>query len=174
MKVQCAHTEMKNIPGWDGYLASSSGRVISEKTGLSVKEIQRKDGYLNVQLYSRTEGKYRLQLAHRLVCSAFLGPSALEVNHKNGDKADNRLSNLEWATRSQNIRHSIEGLGNRHARSGCENANARITSEQHSQIVRWRKAGVLEPGEMAKFFGVNKETIMMHMRKAKSLAKATA
>ena len=57
MKVQCAHTEMKNIPGWDGYLASSSGRVISEKTGLSVKEIQRKDGYLNVQLYSRTEGR---------------------------------------------------------------------------------------------------------------------
>lgn len=52
---------------------------------------------------------------HRLVAAAFLpgDPARPEVNHKDGDKRNNAVSNLEWATRGENVRHSSRVLGNR-------------------------------------------------------------
>lgn len=47
---------------------------------------------------------------HKLVLLAFLWDSLLEVNHKNGIKTDNRLENLEYCTRGDNIRHSYRSL----------------------------------------------------------------
>lgn len=50
---------------------------------------------------------------HRLVAHAFIDgfEAGLVVNHKSGDRADNRVENLEWATHSENIRHSFTDLG---------------------------------------------------------------
>lgn len=166
--------ETRDIPGWPLYQATSGGRVISKSTGLPVKEIGRKDGYVNVHLFSHKDGHkkiYRLQLAHRLICKAFHGDSDLEVNHLDGNKTNNAAHNLEWTTRSGNILHSIHVLGNRYALSGPENSNAKISLEDHRKIVRWHRNKVLEPGEIAKFFGVNKETVMIHIRQAKRLEK---
>lgn len=65
-------------------------------------------GYLQVQALDR-----RKHLVHRLVASAFVDGfrTGLVVNHKNGDRADNRSENLEWVTRSENERHSYRVLG---------------------------------------------------------------
>lgn len=51
---------------------------------------------------------------HRLVASTFLitSPERVEVNHKDGDKANNRADNLEWCTPSENMLHSTYVLGN--------------------------------------------------------------
>lgn len=67
-------------------------------------------GYLTVNL--GTEGVCKNTLVHRLVAIAFLGPPPPlhEVNHKNGKRSDNRLENLEWVTRSQNVAHSHREL----------------------------------------------------------------
>lgn len=69
---------------------------------------QNPNGYMKVLL--SMNGKREQFLLHRLVALHFL-PNPYnheQVNHKNGDKTDNSVSNLEWVNRSQNIQHSLE------------------------------------------------------------------
>jgi hypothetical protein len=88
------------------YLVSSLGRIYSN---VSLKILNTNPhkitGYVNVPLGSRQGGKtYRL---HRLVAQAFI-PNPFnkkEVNHKNKDKEDNRVENLEWMNAWENQAH---------------------------------------------------------------------
>lgn len=89
------------------YQVSDQGRVMN-KRGLVMKPVKLTTGYLQVMLKSRKN-----QSVHRLVAMAFCQGFApgLVVNHKNGDKTDNRSENLEWLTSSENIRHGYRVLG---------------------------------------------------------------
>lgn len=71
-------------------------------------------GYAQVRL--PIGGKYKWVSVARLVLQAFTGVVGDEVNHKNGLRLDNRLENLEWTTRSENMRHSYKVLGRQHPR----------------------------------------------------------
>jgi len=64
-------------------------------------------GYVRVALW--VENRRTEHLVHRLVAAAFCdeGPAGAEVNHKDGDKLNNVAANLEWVTRSENIRHRV-------------------------------------------------------------------
>lgn len=83
------------------YLASSEGRI-KRKDGKLYK------GYVDeyVRVGFRINGTMRHYGIHRLAMAAFHGISDLEVNHKNGAKADNKLTNLEYVTSSQNAKHA--------------------------------------------------------------------
>ena len=114
--------QWKQRLGFDNYLISNTGRVIST-TKNRTKELKAQQdsiGYLHFRLYpdepifgfyDNNRGKKpRLFKVHRLVLETFSPTldTTLEVNHLNGDKHDNRITNLEWVTKSQNMKHSYE------------------------------------------------------------------
>ena len=73
------------------------------------------NGY--VQFCIRIDGKYKYVYAHRMVYENFIGeiPVGMDINHIDGDKTNNDISNLEIVTRIENIRHSWEhGLAYKH------------------------------------------------------------
>ncbi len=71
---------------------------------------------------------------HRLVCQAFHGPpeTGQEVNHLDGVKTNNSAQNLEWATRSENLKHA-HATGLRSSK-GLANGNARLSEEDLERI----------------------------------------
>ncbi len=99
----------KDIPGYPQYEASASGQIRSKRTGRILSASPNNKGYLLTTL-SLNQTAHRA-LVHRLIMLAFVGPSALQVNHKNGDKADNRLGNLEYISPADNVRHAMTVLG---------------------------------------------------------------
>lgn len=97
---------------------------------------------------------------HRAVALAFIpNPECRrEVNHKNGDKADNRLVNLEWATASENGLHSFAELGR-------INGRAVLSKEQVNEI---RLLCETRPqGEIAAKFGISKNHVGRIKRREK-------
>lgn len=77
-----------------------------------LKPARKAKGYLYVQLSK--EGKTRAKHVHRLVAEAFMAnpEGKPTVNHKNGNKSDNTVDNLEWTTYTENNMHSVRVLGN--------------------------------------------------------------
>lgn len=96
----------KTINGFDNkYEISSDGQVRNKNTGkLLTIDYSNRSGYARVTLYyNNTKTRY---LLHRLVMECFVGKSSKEVNHIDGNKKNNSLSNLEYVTRIENERHS--------------------------------------------------------------------
>lgn len=116
-------------------MSNSDGFVYMEKYGISV----RPDGAVKTAgkgvHFGATNGTgYQYVFAggktrriHRLVMEAFVGFSDLEVNHKNGIRADNRLGNLEYCTRSYNQR-------DRHLRGGAQGVTQYRNGKWQAQI----------------------------------------
>jgi len=103
-----ASEEVRPIPGYPGYFASSHGYIYSEKRG-SRRAMQpdvAKDGYERVQLHREGNGRRgdRL-LIHRVILESFGGaaPSPdIQTRHLDGNPHNNRLSNLAWGTQAEN------------------------------------------------------------------------
>lgn len=100
----------KDIDGFPGYQISSKGRVRSFRDSRgnisthykTLKLLLNKDNYFYVDLYTMDRKPVHKRI-HRLVMDTFVGPRPdLVVNHINGDKHDNNLTNLEWVTPAQN------------------------------------------------------------------------
>lgn len=98
----------KDVVGYEGlYLISNLGNVFHIKKKRLLKKSIR-EGYFRVWLFKKDSKK--AYSVHRIVCEAFLENNERkpQVNNKNGIKNDNRLSNLEWCTHSENMRHALD------------------------------------------------------------------
>lgn len=132
----------KTIIGYSDYKISNYGniksneRIIKSGRGYGLHKIELKilkliknpDGYLVVNLYNNSLIKQFK--VHRLVAHAFLSNihNKPEVNHKDGNKQNNNVNNLEWNTYSENRKHAYKmGL---HSQKGERNNASKITNNE--------------------------------------------
>ena len=90
----------KDIKGYEGlYQVSNLGRVKNIKRNKVLKPLERKGGYVNVNLYDRNL-KMKTLTIHKLVALAFIENISNYpcINHKDENKKNNRVDNLEWCT----------------------------------------------------------------------------
>lgn len=155
----------KDVPNYEGlYQVSNEGRVCSlprisykcykkrgkaayKKQGAFLTGTIQSSGYKIVGLVG---GKKKL--VHRLVMHAFRGHSDLSCNHIDGDKLNNHLSNLEYCSHKENIRHAFKN--NLIIRAGEKNSQAKLTEKKVLQIRNLLET-VLTAKEISKKFAVS-------------------
>lgn len=161
-----------DIIGFEGlYQVSDNGNVrsldvISNRTrganykkGKLLKPYNNGRGYLYVKLCKSKE--YNIQI-HRLVAIHFINNlfNKKEVNHINGIKADNRVENLEWATRSENIKHAIKlGLKQMPYNKGELNPRCKLSKQDVINIRRMCSTGKYMQKDIAIKFNVKSSVV---------------
>lgn len=146
--------EWKDIKGYEGlYQVSSTGLVKSlarnvprGKSFYRQKEIVLKIylneyGYKTVTLFRNCKGK--TFKVHRLVAAAFIGDSDLHVNHIDLNKINNNVSNLEYVTPAENVRHArVNGaISSGDFKKGSEHTGYKVSIEGKLDIIRRKSEG---------------------------------
>ena len=112
--------EIKGFENCEGYVIYSNGNIVSYKRNIPkiIKGYKDTKGYLLIDL-SREKRAIKI---HRLIALAFIHniDDKPQVNHKDGNKTNNCVDNLEWVTNSENQKHAIL-TGLKTAKKGKEN-----------------------------------------------------
>ena len=169
----------KDIEGYEGlYQVSNMGRVRSldhyvihaSKNGSIANHFFKgrqikphydgRDNYLQFGLCK--DGETKQHLVHRLVAKAFLAPpiGKNEVNHIDGDKTNNKVNNLEWATKKENLQHALKtGLVE------CQCKIRRKVKIYNDKETIWFNS----MKDAAKFFGFKRGWLQNRIRKSGNL-----
>lgn len=146
------------------------GNVYVDETGTFVLNKKMKKlfvyerlGYYRIRVwYTREDGKRGMHFKgiHTLVAMAYIdNPHGhKEVNHKDGNKHNNHVSNLEWCSRSENIRHAF-AMGLNVAPHGETHHKAKLTEDNVKDIFRRWKMGASSMSELAREYGVTHTAI---------------
>lgn len=133
-------TSLFYFPNYD---VTPEGKIWNNKRKGFMKLNHNHRGYWQVKLYN---GEYKSFLVHRLVAEEYLpNPDDLPcVNHKDGDKKNNHVSNLEWCTNQANTDHAMQ----------AGNFKAKLTADDVKAI---RLVGKTKPySELAKQYGITR------------------
>lgn len=158
----------KDIDGWEGmYQVSNKGKVRSLDRyigkrffkGTVLKGSNGGDGYRIVALCNGSKER-SYPYIHRLVAEAFIGPVPpnQEVNHKDGDKSHNNISNLEYVTRRENTLHAMDIIGINFA-LGEQVGSSKLTEVEVLEMRRLYAAGGTSHRKLAKMFDVHHSTV---------------
>lgn len=145
--------EWKQVIGYEGlYEVSNTGKVKNAQTGREIA-IGYVNGYKRVNLWKNN--KYKTKRIHRLVAEAFIPnpENKRTVNHKDGDKLNNNVNNLEWATHSENNKHAYN--------SGFKTTNMPVIIDGVYRFV--------SQGDAAKFLGVSQSFVCDCIHKGRSI-----
>lgn len=161
----------------DRYLVSSEGEVRHKtpRRGAGIRKPyvgKCSGGYARMCLSRKLEdGSFERAnptMVHRLIWQSFNGPipDGFVINHKNGIKHDNRLSNLEIVTPSENTKHAFDVLGRVHPLQGSKN-NKAILNEDKVVEIRRRIAAGESKDRLAQEYGVTRMAVWnVHWRKS--------
>lgn len=137
--------EIKNYPK---YLISDEGRVINRQTEIILKQKFNRGDYLIVNLYNQYNMKTKT--VHRLVAEAFLDSDLkeLQVNHKDGDKTNNAVWNLEFLSCLDNHHHAFR-MNLRNQRFRPQAVRCLETNECFSSMAEAGKRLGVSPGNIS-------------------------
>ena len=154
MKNVLINEKWKSIEGFPSYFISNQGNV--RKDDKILKPGINQNGYYRINLFR--DGKCNTRLIHRLIAKAFIpNPNPDEftqVNHINGIKTDNSISNLEWVSPKENVNHAFRtGLFKR-----------KMLSDEEDKIIKDLYLKGVSSSELAERFKVKKITIQKHIK----------
>lgn len=128
-----------DIKGYEGkYKVSNLGRIKSLRKNKVLKQtINKRDGYFYVGICK--DGKRKNRKVHRLIAETFMPnpKNKPTVNHIDGNKENNCISNLEWCSQSENMKHSYR-IGLRDKERLREHMR-KVGKSKKGLEVRWRK-----------------------------------
>jgi hypothetical protein len=165
--------QWKDVQGYEGfYSVSNLGRVKSlvrkgRKTERILTPTDNGYGYLIVGL--RRDSKVKSFLVHRLVMSAFEPTEQLvdlEVNHKDFDTTNNKLTNLEWCTSQENADH-FRGSGRKPDSTKTTGENHHLTKLTRADVERFREmfaTGKYSTHGLARLEGVPESTMRLILK----------
>lgn len=158
------HTDVEWRPaaGYEGlYCVSSEGQVRSVARATTSGKLMtpqlNNSGYLRVSITAK--GVSRYLYVHHLVARTFIGirPDGMDINHINGVKTDNRAANLEYVSRTENMRHARElGL---HDNRGEKHYHAKLTESLVIDILLAHSYCGVGAAEIARSVGVSPRTV---------------
>ncbi len=175
--------EWKNIEDFPSYEVSNYGEIRNKKTNRILKAWSTERGYPRVDLCK--DGNKKPYRIHRLVAKHFVPnpQNKTYVNHKDGNKKNNKANNLEWCTAKENTAHAIKnGLlkpinfyqkGENHPmkpinfyQKGENHPNAKLSNKDVVAIKKAIKSGI-DSSEIYKNFDITKSQLcdIKHGRK---------
>ncbi len=134
------------------YEINEEGKIRNIRTGKIRNSFKRKDEYIGVQLYLGKVVNFQL---HRLLAECFIpNPKNKQfVNHKDSNRSNNNLTNLEWVTFSENVRHGYEkGYADN---KGSKNGFSVLNEEKVLEIRERRKKEKLTYQKLAEIYNVS-------------------
>ncbi len=151
------------IPDYEGYWAREDGKIASSNNRESriikiLSPLVINSGYETVNIRPINKGTVR-RTVHRLIALTFLpNPDNLpEINHRDGDKLNNCIENLEWISRSGNKKHALQ-KGLRIPGKGEKAGNSKLTESQVIEIHTMYASGV-NIGEISSKYGISKRHV---------------
>lgn len=144
----------KTIPSADQYEVSTLGEIRNKETKRLRKLVKLKNGYLTFGFIDKNTKKHKLKYVHRCVAEAFFGKSDLNVCHFDGNKENNFMWNLRYATHKEN---SLDRYRHGTHFNGKNNPSAKLTEEQVERIRDLY--GMMSETKCAKIFNVSGSTI---------------
>ena len=157
------------VVGFEGlYKVSDHGAVVRVAPGHGTRPgrpLKWHEGWAGYPVVSLSkDGQSFKAFVHRLVALAFLGPCppGHEVNHRDGNKRNPLLPNLEYVTRGENIRHAA-AMGLANPCRGEAKPGAKLTEEDVRTILR----SDASDSALARRFGVSAHTVLMIRRRKK-------
>lgn len=141
------------------YEVSSLGDIKSLRSGKILKKSKQTAGYLKVNL--SYNGIVKRPLVHRVVAKYFIDnpDNKKTVNHKDGNKLNNNINNLEWSTYSENISHAYKNkLNTPHGQKGSTHGRSKLNESDIFNIRSLLNKGLTHT-YIASLFNVSIRTI---------------
>lgn len=160
--------EWKDIKGYEHYMVSNMGNVYSKIKGIILKPGDNGRGYMFVNLHKNKTAKSFY--IHRLVGDAFIKQvdGKPQINHKDCNKKNNHVENLEWVDNRENTDHAVNNnrfYTSEYQKKQTSKANSGVKShlsklnDELVREIRLLKENGLTCVDIARRFAVHRETI---------------